>query len=183
MLSNDPALPYLHNQIICRELVSTDLHALYQYLQQLSDETKKRFGPHLFDMDALMHLYATDAGLTAYIAEDTTLSSIIAYSLLKNGCLPHDIERLQSYGQPIDDDTCCTFAPSVADNWQSKGIGKLLFHHIVTELKSRGIKKIILWGGVQASNKKAVNFYQKMGFQTLGTFEYNGTNFDMVLYL
>ena len=180
---NEPTLFNQHQQILCRELATTDIHALHQYLQQLGDETKKQFGPHSFEIDALIHFYNADAGLTAYIAEDTVQGSIIAYAILKNGCLLHDRERLESYGLQTNDTNCCTFAPSVADNWQSKGIGKTLFNHIVANLKGRGIKKIILWGGVQASNKKAMNFYRKMGFQTLGTFEYNGANFDMALDL
>ncbi len=183
MLIMEPTLLYQQKQLLCRELLTTDLHALHQYLQQLNDETRKRFAPHSFEMDDIFHFYNTDAGLTAYIAEDATQSSIIAYAILKDGYLLHDRERLESYGLQTNDTTCCTFAPSVADNWQSKGIGKMLFYHIVTELKRKGIKQIILWGGVQASNKKAVNFYHKMGFQTLGTFEYNGANLDMALDL
>jgi diamine N-acetyltransferase len=91
-----------------------------------------------------------------------------------------DADRLNSYGLALNYTTCFSFTPSVADHWQSHDIGKALFNFILSDLKTKGIKKIILWGGVQEDNKKAVNFYTKAGFKTLGTFEYNGSNFDML---
>jgi ribosomal protein S18 acetylase RimI-like enzyme len=88
---------------------------------------------------------------------------------------------LQSYGINPDSNTDCTFAPSVADEWQGIGIGNALFQFILTEIKELGIKRIILWGGVQADNDRAKNYYNKNGFKTLGQFEYNGLNYDMIL--
>lgn len=44
-----------------------------------------------------------------------------------------------------------------------------------------GTKRIILWGGVQAGNEKAVSYYLKHGFRTVGQFEHNGNNYDMIL--
>lgn len=35
--------------ILLRRLQTTDLDNLYSYLHNLSDETKRRFGPHSFD--------------------------------------------------------------------------------------------------------------------------------------
>lgn len=75
----------------------------------------------------------------------------------------------------------CTFAPSVADAWQSCGVGNSLFQFILSSLKATEVKRIILWGGVQIDNEKAVNYYKKNAFKTLGQFYYNGENYDMVL--
>lgn len=164
-----------------RKLTSDDIDKLTVYFQKLGPETLKRYGPHKFDKQALLELYQNSIIHTAYIAEDIETSDIVAYSVIKAGYLEHDSFRLQSYGLTLNHNTDCTFAPSVADEWQSRGIGNSLFHFILEALKANGIKRIILWGGVQSENQKAVNFYLKNGFRILGDFEYHGPNYDMIL--
>ena len=116
-----------------------------------------------------------------YIVIDTEISEIVAYAVIKIGFLEHDRFRLQSVGITPDPVTDCTFAPSVADDWQSQGLGNIMFGFIVNHLKTMAIKRIILWGGVQSSNQRAVNYYTRHGFRNLGQFEYNGLNYDMIL--
>ena len=55
-----------------------------------------------------------------------------------------------------------------------------MYKHIENDLRQKGVNRIVLWGGVQATNEKAVNFYKKHGFIELGHFEHNGSNVDMV---
>ena len=168
--------------IVFRQLVSADLGGLLHYLHHLSNETKSRFGPHPFDKDFVIHFYNAN-DVTGYIAEHKISNAVIAYAVVKKGILPHDTERLLNYHYPNIENNCCTYAPSVADEWQGKGIGKLMFLYIVNDCKNKGINRIILWGGVQTANERAVNFYKKLGFVTLGNFEYNGSNEDMLLEL
>jgi len=92
-----------------------------------------------------------------------------------------DRERYLSYGMELKHQSDCEFAPSVADAWQSCGIGNAMFQFILEELKKTDIQRIVLWGGVQADNEKAVNYYLKHGFKQIGQFTHNGENFDMVL--
>ena len=106
--------------------------------------------------------------------------AVVAYAPVKRGYLEHDRLRLEAYGLSLNQHKDCTFAPSVADAWQGLGLGGKLFDFIQTELQVRGIKRVILWGGVQASNAAALRFYEKMGFRVLGGFEYEGKNWDMV---
>lgn len=170
-----------NKSIILRKLTFNDLDQLVEYLQHLGPETLKRFGPHGFDKQSVSELYQNPDQYTGYIAINAETSGIIAYSVIKSGYLEHDGYRLQSYGLTPDEKTDCTFAPSVADQWQSQGIGNSLFHFLLSELKARGFRRIILWGGVQSDNYKAVNYYLKNGFIKLGQFEYNGMNDDMIL--
>ncbi len=167
-------------EIIFRKLASSDLDDLLKYLHHLSSETKSRFGPHAFDRDSVINFYNCE-DVTGYVAEDKTSRSIAAYAIIKKGILQHDSERLLNYNYPGIEVNCCTFAPSVGDYWQSKGVGTKLFEFIIADVRLAGISKIILWGGVQAANEKAVNFYKKTCFKSLGLFEYNGTNIDMLL--
>ena len=170
-------------QVILRKLEKNDYGALFHYLNNLSPETKHRFGPHAFDMPTIVDFYESQSDHNGYLALDAESMEIVAYSIIKKGYLQHDSFRLQSYGLRLDNSTDCTYAPSVADAWQSQGVGNLVFHFIVKELRQAGIRRIILWGGVQCSNEKAVNFYLKNGFRTLGSFEYYGWNQDMVMEL
>jgi diamine N-acetyltransferase len=171
-----------NRQVILRKLNPGDYDDLCVYLDKFSSETKKRFGPHPFDKNSVIEFYRNDLH-TGYIAQDTETSAIVAYSIIKIGFLEHDAFRLQAYGLKLDGKTDATFAPSVADAWQSHGIGNALFSFIISDLKLLEIKRIILWGGVQSDNHKAVNYYRKNGFKTLGEFHYNGLNLDMALQI
>jgi ribosomal protein S18 acetylase RimI-like enzyme len=172
-----------NRQVVLRKLTLADYDNLFLYLDNLSLVTKKRFGPHPFDKQSILDFYQKDKH-RGYVAHDPETLGIVAYSIINIGYLEDDGYRLQSYGLTLDDKTDCTFAPSVADSWQGCGIGNSLFKFIVSDLKLLEIKRIILWAGVQASNDKAVNYYKKNGFQTLGEFyNHNGKNYDMVLNL
>lgn len=158
-----------------------DLEHLATYLQNLSEDSKKRFGPHPFDLHAIVEFYQNPDLHQAYIAETADSQEIIAYAIIKWGVLEADRERYLSYGMELNHQTDCEFAPSVADAWQSCGIGNAMLQFILDELKKTDIQRMVLWGGVQADNEKAVNYYLKHGFQKKGQFTHNGENFDMVL--
>lgn len=155
---------------------------LLSYFDGLSDETKKRFGPHPFTREALENLYENHKEYLLFLATNND-NTVIAYTIIKMGWLDFDAERLQSYGlSPLAGD--CTLAPSVADQWQNKGIGSSFLNYILKRLKKEhDTSRIILWGGVQSNNNQAIGLYKKFGFITLGTFEHNGTNYDMLLNL
>ena len=163
-----------------RRLTAGDRDSLHEYLVGLSDETKKRFGPHSFDKESISELLTEPEKYSGYIVQDSETGKIVAYSIVKTGFLEHDRPRLESYGLRPDKYTDATFAPSVADEWQGLGVGIHLFHFMVSVLRTSGVKRIILWGGVQSDNLKAVKFYRKLGFTILGQFEYYGQNYDMI---
>jgi diamine N-acetyltransferase len=169
-----------NRNVLLQKLTANDFEELSDFLLNLSQKSKKRFGPHSFDGKSIAEVYSDSARFKGYIARDAETLAIIAYSILKIGFLEHDSLRLRSYGLTLDSKTDCTFAPSVADSWQGIGIGNSLFSFIIADLKAIGIKRIILWGGVQCTNTRAVNYYLKNGFTTLGQFEYNGLNYDMI---
>ncbi|MFZ4465227.1 MAG: GNAT family N-acetyltransferase [Bacteroidales bacterium] len=159
----------------------TGINELSTYLNQLSPLSRSRFGPHGYEVASLEQFFFRPDAPSAFVARESTHHQIIAYALLKRGFLDHDAPRLQSYGLQLDAETDATLAPSVADAWQSKGIGSVLLEYIIHEARSKGIRRIILWGGVQSGNTQAMRLYQKFGFRTLGSFEYYGENLDMVL--
>jgi len=168
-------------RVSLRRLCAGDTDNLCNYLQGLGSVTKSRFGPHGFDKQSILDFYKHQNEHLGYIGIDVLSGRIIAYSVLKIGYIQNDSFRLQSYSLVPDHHNDCTFAPSLADLWQSYGVGNALFRYLLSDLQSKGIKRIILWGGVQSDNVKAISFYLKNGFKLLGRFEYNGWNDDMIL--
>jgi len=156
---------------------------LVHYLTHLSDESKSRFGPHAFTNEIIEQLYNDPGNYKLFVAKNTEDKSIIAYAIIKMGWLDFEFPRLNSYGLKNEQGDC-TLAPSVADAWQSRGIGSNFMEYLIDHLKNTyQIRRIFLWGGVQSSNTRAVNLYKKFGFRTLGQFEYHGLNDDMLLEL
>ena len=164
-----------------RLVTQEDLPDLDRYLNQLSEETRKRYGPHPFNLPTLQQLYLNQDDHRGYIV--ISEGEIVAYTVVKLGYVDHDKQRLMSYGYELDHSKDCTIAPSVADAWQSKGVGGKMFKYVLDDLAQLGFKRVILWGGVQATNERAKRLYGTHGFQLQGQFENNGQNYDMVLEL
>jgi GNAT superfamily N-acetyltransferase len=165
--------------IVLRRLVLSDLSALADYLGNLGEATRRRFGPHPYDLDSLIDFYQTTWNIGFLAVDDA--GTIVSYAVIRIGFLDHDRARLESYGLKLDLVTDACFAPSVSDQWQSLGIGDLMLSYILDELRVLDIRRVILWGGVQTDNEKAINYYLKNGFRALGQFEYQGLNLDMML--
>ncbi|MBG9375065.1 GNAT family N-acetyltransferase [Panacibacter sp. DH6] len=167
-----------------RLLHEHDAPALLQYLNALSAASKSRFGPHAFDEatvnDICNHLPGDDtARYVAWLGND-----IKAYMLVKRGMIAFDAERYAQLHMHFDAATTVTYAPSVADDFQNTGLGSAMFTIIVDALKEQGCTSIILWGGVQATNSRAVHFYGKFGFTPVAHFWHDDKdNIDMVLTL
>lgn len=172
--------------IIIRLVQEEDAPYLLQYLESLSEESKNRFVPHPFNAETI-HLICKDgySDTRYYIAEHAKTHDIIAYALLKLGVLKNDAERyVHQYQQPLEEALTCSYAPSVADAFQNRGIGSLLLEYILLDVYLLGRKHVILWGGVQADNENALRYYKKRGFKLVGSFARDtSNNYDMIYYL
>ena len=167
--------------IVLRRLGREDIGPLSIYLSSLSQQSRMRFGPHGFDEASLHAIFSEGSPHMGYGAFEDNGSRMIAYAIVRRGFLAHDAPRLESYGLKPEPYSDATFAPSVADDWQGRGLGPRMFAFMREDLRTMGIQRIILWGGVQQTNERAVRYYQRLGFRTIGTFEYHGPNLDMVL--
>lgn len=169
-------------RINVRLLQKDDEGLLFNYFNQLSAESKSRFGPHLFDRETVVYIVNESTNdISRYIALNEQ-QEIIAYMLIKKGMNEGEKYRLTQNNIAFDESLFCTFAPSVADAWQSSGLGSAMFGIIENDIRNNtDYRFIILWGGVQAGNEKAVRFYEKQGFQHIGSFWYDGRdNYDMI---
>jgi ribosomal protein S18 acetylase RimI-like enzyme len=160
----------------------SDTDNLVAYLDSLGEESRSRFEPHPFTADEITKLQ-NNYDYHLFIAVNLSNTFIAAYTIVKLGWLEYEKKRYTSYGltESLRD---CTIAPSVADYWQSKGVGSAFFEYVTMQIQQiQNIKRIFLWGGVQITNTKAISFYRKYRFKILGEFEYNGNNNDMMLSL
>jgi diamine N-acetyltransferase len=174
-------------QVTIRPLRSEDSVRFGKYVLNLSAETRARYGPHPFDQATADAICATlDPNdilrMVATVPRDGE-ERIVAYMLLKMGVLEGDQQRYEQLGIPLDPDTDCTLAPSVADDYQNQGLGSLMLRHILQVAATLGRARMVLWYGVQATNERAVHFYTKSGFRKVGEFFTDKNNFDMILNL
>lgn len=167
--------------VLIRLLAKEDKDALYQYLSNLSPESRSRFGPHPFDFQTIETICNNlPADALRFIAEDNE-HNIIAYMLVKKGMIEADRDRYHQMHIFLDENITGTNAPSVADAWQNSGLGTAMFQYILNYMKNEGYKYVVLWGGVQTLNERAVHFYTKHGFKLLGSFWHDGKdNMDMI---
>ncbi len=168
------------NPITLQLITQSDHSTLSDFLESLSDDSKRRFGPHGFDTLSITEFYAQHT-IYGFVAKELTSNNIIAYTVVKRGFWPHDEFRYIGYGLTMSQQTDATLAPAVADGYHGSGIGYELLKFAIAHLRTEKIERIFLWGGVQADNQRAIRFYERNGFKTLGEFEYHGHNYDMVL--
>ncbi len=172
--------------VVLRALTAADAPALTDYLENLLPASKRRFGPHSFAPEAVRGI-CRQAGRDDVLRLVATLpndSPLLAYVLLLNGVRESDRVRYRGYGEALDGLTDVTLAPSVADAYQGRGLGKVLMEKVIAISRHLGKARIVLWGGVQATNLRAVAYYRKAGFEPCGQFEdRNGLNYDMLMPL
>ena len=168
--------------VTIRLLQKDDEERLFSYFSELSAESKSRFGPHLFDRDTVRFIVNEQGSdIFRYVALDEE-QEIVAYMLIKRGMLEGEQYRLRQNNAAFEESLFCTYAPSVVDAWHSSGLGSAMYRVIEQDIrKNMPYRFIILWGGVQATNAKAIGLYHKQGFQQVGSFWYDGKdNHDMI---
>ncbi len=164
-----------------RRLAEADETALVAYLNVLSAESRSRFGPHSFDPETVRQICRNETDDVLRYLAFSPENTVVAYLLVKKGTLPEDRRRYENAGWVLDEKNTCTFAPSVADAWQSSGLGNAMFGVVLEDLRPYPFRQMLLWGGVQATNERAIRYYTRQGFELVGRFWHDGKdNLDMV---
>ncbi len=173
-------------QIVVRPLRQDDSLLLADYFVTLSCETRKWFAPHAFTADEAQRLCAEiDYSRTIRLlgVSDSVLGpKIMAYFIIDLESKA-DAERYRKYGMILCPASVFSVAPSVADAYQSCGVGTLLMTKALALGRRLGRHQVVLYGGVQATNLRAQRFYRKFGFRRTGSFVTTVDNYDMILEL
>ena len=167
-------------------LVRSDDEALLgAYFEGLSPDTRGRYGPHPLTADFARELCANldFRSRLPFVAGRDDAEAIIAYFILDLGVGEKEQQRYTKRGTPLVDADVCTFAPSVADDYQSSGVGSAIMPGILDVARRPGRTHIVLMGGTTETNFRAIHFYEKFGFQKVGHFQTRVGNWDMILEL
>jgi diamine N-acetyltransferase len=160
-------------QVMVRPLLRSDGAALGAYFLGLSEETRRRFGPHPLDQATADNLCTTinvaEALRLVAVALGPAPQEIIAYFILLLDVTEDERARYSQSGIALHSQTDCTVAPSVADRYQNSGLGSRCFEHLIELARRLGRQRMLLLGGTQASNQRAIHFYAKHHFQTIGS--------------
>lgn len=158
---------------------------LVGFLDNLSEETKSKFGPHPINFDEAKNICANlNYSEMLRMILTTSKGKIIGYIILSFLFRDSQLLRYENYKIAIKKGRDICIAPVVADNYQNKGVGSLMLAKTIEIAKSLGIKQIILWQGTQLRNARAIHFYEKFGFKRNSDFEiYGNMSVDMTLSL
>jgi len=166
-------------EIILRPLKSTDEQDLGDYFLSLSDKTKGFFGPHPFDRETAKKLCKEIDKTSILRLVAISANKIVGYFILLPGMSQSSKKRYAN----LNEKEVCSIAPSIADEFQSKGLGTKMMMYTIDIARRMGKKKMILSGGVQTRNQRGVHFYKKFGFKIVREFQTELKNYDMVLDL
>ena len=170
-----------------RGLVTTDRAALTAFLAGLST-TSRRFWHRDTDpadaaadwIDAIGR--SDKLRLVAHPAGAPDLAGVVDLSFsLPDG---YEITRYARYGITLDPARTARFGPCVADDWQGLGLAPALLPPTWDAVRLLGRDRVVLFGGVQTANQRALRFYLRAGFAAVGTFTgEDGDGVDMMLEL
>lgn len=168
-----------------RPLQRGDAGILGPYFLGLSAATRRFYGPHAFDQETADQICAgldSSQALRLLATRGSgAAEEVIGSFILVFGVHEGDRKRYEQLGIGLDATTDCTLAPSVADAYQSAGLGSIMLDHLRRIARDCGRTRMVLWGGVRQDNPRAVHFYRKFGFEEKGQFmvgEIN--NYDMI---
>ena len=174
-----------------RLLRPDDAPALGAYFEGLSAATRRVYAPHAFDMETAARICAeSDLEQTLRFVAVSAVAApaavaIVAYIIVRLTPGPSEVQRYAAAGIDLDPDSTFYLAPSVADDYQSRGAGTSLMEPVLVWLRQLGCQRLVLSGGVRAENARAKRFYTKLGFRRIGDFRTQGDvdNHDMLLDL
>ncbi len=151
---------------VLRPLVHADLDSLASFFSNLKPETWEvcRYDESAADMCAAIGCYDK---LRFVLAQFNCIIGLLEYSF---DITAEDVVRFGNYDFHLNRESDCRFAPCLADEYQSRGIGSAVFPRLAELARRFGKRRIILLGGVFRSNARAIHFYRKCGFRQVGQF-------------
>ncbi|OKK04970.1 hypothetical protein AMK26_14485 [Streptomyces sp. CB03234] len=174
------------SDVVFRPLTRADTDRLAGFLVGLSPESRRLSTFDGYDLATAQDLCDAIARYDKLrlMLEEVLSGRIVGLLECSLGLNPDDIARYRAAGIRLTA-TDCRFGPTLADDYQGRGIGTQVFPLVADAARCFGKKRIILWGGVLADNPRAIRYYRKNGFQTVGSF--TGTDgvrsLDMILDL
>jgi len=139
----------------------TDKEQLELFFEQASDKMKKTFSHRLFsyEIEDIIRDGEENKLRRVIVLND---KGIVGYCVIVLGLRKWERER---YCEKFDENKVCTIAPCIKDEFQNIGVGTEMIKYVFNIVKFYNKSVILLWGGVALKNKRAIHFYEKMGFK------------------
>lgn len=166
-----------NEQVEFRPLQYDDVEKFGTFLENLSKETRERFGPHPLTEDGAKEICQNlDGDKTLRLVAFNNDNEIVGYFILdatfpQNENEDERVRYQRKYTIALNDKEDVRLAPVVADNYQDTGLGSVLMKNTLQRAQALGKRNVVLFGGVQESNERAVHFYEKNGFTRAGEFD------------
>ncbi len=171
-------------EFILREISAFDSEPLGHFFESLSVETRKKYGPHPLTKEFAVELCTSkDDSVIRFVLTLVDDKRFVGYFILDFRMPEGILNRYREQGIDLSDGKNPMFAPSIADDYQNTGLASLAMPVIIKAAKDLGAKSLVLMGGTQATNKRAIAFYEKFGFKHICEFEREGLNYDMRMLL
>jgi GNAT superfamily N-acetyltransferase len=170
----------LNPTVRLRLLRASDAEALGAFFAGLSAETRRRYQPHPLTADFARELCGA-ASSTAWRLVIDRAGELVGYFILETRMSEHEAGRYRTQGIELASDRDWLFAPVVADACQNLGLASLAMPHLLRLAREQGARSLVLMGGTQATNARAIAFYGKFGFQRCGGYQTEVFNHDMRL--
>lgn len=171
------------NEFLLRELKKNDKDLLYKFLIKLGkDSLLKSFRNE--NLSKVAEEYCDAIGKydkhRYVLLKDKLIIELFEFSL---DLAPSDIQRFKKYKKIPPIKKICRWGLTIADKYQNQKIAQNTFEIMKQIAKSFNKIYIILYGGVYETNKRAIHFYEKVGFKKVGNFkdEFENESLDMVL--
>ena len=135
-----------------RRLALEDAGALAEFYNALSGESKRLFRPlsEKTDKYRCIELANDNVADCKYDLVAVYEAVVVGWAFVWNVEEPHE----------------CTFGIGVSDDWQGRGIGKMLMAQVLDSCHQRGIIRVHLI--VVQDNVRAQSLYKQMGFSVTG---------------
>ncbi|MFD0885969.1 GNAT family N-acetyltransferase [Streptosporangium algeriense] len=174
------------SEVVFRPLTRTDTERLADFLEGLSAESRRLSTFDGYDLGAARKLCDAIARYDKLrlVLEDVLSGRIVGLVEFSLDPHPADIARYREAGIHLAA-TDCRFGPTLADDYQGRGVGTRIFPLVADVARRFGRKRVILFGGVLADNPRAIRYYEKHGFRRVGSFigKDGAQSFDMILDL
>ncbi|CAL9336347.1 hypothetical protein SUDANB15_00169 [Streptomyces sp. enrichment culture] len=174
------------SEVVFRPLTSADAAHLAAFFEGLSAESRRLSTFDGYDLGAARELCDAIARYDKLrlVLEEVPSGRVVGLLELSLDLHPSDIARYRRAGIQLTA-TDCRFGPTLADDYQGRGVGTQVFPLVADVARRFGKKRIILWGGVLTDNPRAIRYYEKQAFRTVGSFTgADGTQaLDMILDL
>ena len=170
--------------LLLRPMQPDDGDRLGAFFDSLSDQTRQRFGPHPLTAEhAIVLCDNLNASHCLRLLAVTNAQQVVGYFICDHRIPLQESKRYHQKGIGLETGQDLVFAPCVADAYQNRGLASAAMPVIIDYFKQQHKRALVLLGGTQQPNHRAVHFYRKFGFVEQGGYQTEVYNLDMWLPL